>query len=132
MGRKLSAGPGVEDKPSVFLTGNIGDSFTGRMLGFKKEIKTKLGGVKFLYELAAVDGNAPISKKSGDGYVDVDVSAGDPVTLFASSLLHKMLQQVQVGETVKITFLGKVKSKKGFAYNNFEAEVTDDPAVPFN
>lgn len=62
-----------------------------------------------------------IPGKYGEQFViDVERSPGDVVPLGCTTVLRNKLKVVNVGEIVKITFLGMRKAKSGSEYKDFE------------
>ncbi|MGD9727916.1 MAG: hypothetical protein AB7V39_16220 [Nitrospiraceae bacterium] len=114
------------NNPLVNLTDNIGGKFVGTILTAGREVKTSLGGVKYAYDFAVVDGDVDFvmksDKKDAEGkfiYNTVDVKEGDRVTILATVPLHGKLVEAELGTTVEIEYMGKKKSKKGNMFHDF-------------
>ena len=122
MARRVITGRLFEKTPVVRLTQVDGSTFTGKMVGNRE---TKFG---LAFQMAVIDGTAPIQVRSDDkeSWLDIDVSQGSTVSVLTSKdgQLEQKLKQVKVGETAEIVFKGKVlNSKSGRSFNNFEVSV---------
>lgn len=96
-----------------------------RFVGFIQEkSETKFGeAVTFLVE----DGDAPIAIKDSNGtFVEVDVKAGDKVTVFAGGQLKDKLAMAKPGEKLEIIFKGKkLNPKSGRRFNDYVVNVLE-------
>lgn len=120
------------NNPLVNLTDTVGGKFTGTMLSKGREVKTSLGGVKFAYDFAVVDADVDFvlktTKKDAEGkfiYEKVDVNEGDRVTILATVPLNSKLIEAELGQTIEIEYLGKMKSKKGNQFHSFSVFVVE-------
>ena len=116
MGRKIerkSAFSGEQKKsPDVNLTEKEGNYVVGTL---KKKIPSALYKGKFSYLIAAEDTNArtTIWDKEKKAAVEVDINEGDTVFLKDSTILHDLMEQVEVGERIKVEFTGLGEKKPG-------------------
>lgn len=113
------------NNPLVNLTDNIGGKFTGVLQGAAREVKTKLGGTKYVYNFTVLDSDMDFVQKEGTEYVSVDVNEGEPVTIMATGPLHSKLLGAEIGQTIEIEYLGKEKTKKGNEFHNFSVFVVE-------
>lgn len=109
----------MSSNPLVNLTDNVGGKFTGTMISGPREVKTKLGGIKFAYDFAVIEADVDFVKKDGTEYVKVDVNEGDKVTILATGPLNAKLIEAKPGMKIEIEYLGKKKSKKGNQFHDF-------------
>jgi hypothetical protein len=123
MGRTLTTnGP----SKLVQIKEKEGVTFTGVLLNMGKEVKMAQGK-SMVFDFSVLDGDVNYVEKQENGkYVGVDVNEGERVAVFAPSLLARALAQAQVGEKVKITYLGLGKKTKGRnAPHTFDVKVID-------
>lgn len=121
MARSLSTS--LPNNPTVRLADKLNSTFIGKYVG-SRDI-TLSGQPNKVYEFAVVSGDAPITKKVGEDYVEVRVSAGDIVSVFGSKAINQGMSEAQVGETISIKFTGQKRGKTGRRFNNFEMAVVD-------
>jgi hypothetical protein len=113
----------------VNVRGEKGTYFVGKLLGHKQvasPYKNETGIVKNyeVYEFAVEDTTMETHKKEGKEYKNVDVAAGDAVSIFAPTRLNNALRQAEVGWKIKITYLGLGKATKfGGKPHDYEVEV---------
>lgn len=127
MTRRAIEGRTFEKTPAVRITKVEGSKFTGKLLGSRE---TKFG---LSFKLSVIDGDAPIqinaaNKGEKANWVDVDVAVGDPVELLTSKdgQLETKLKQIKVGETVEVTYKGKVLNQKtGRQFGDFDVFVIE-------
>ena len=122
MGRKLT---GNSNTASVLVQiKEEGATFEGKLLDKGKEVKLKRGKT-MVFTFQAEGGTANYVKKNEKGvYVPVEVAEGDVVSVFAPTVLTKALLQANVGERVKIAYLGMVTPDSGGSeYHNYDVEV---------
>ena len=75
--------------------------------------------------LIDLDGSTSISKSKGV-YEEVEVAEGDTVQLIGSNKqLREKLPQLQVGDVVTVTFIGKKQLKQGRSLNEYKVTVED-------
>ena len=120
---------GLKNTPLINMQDTVGGTFTGVIASAPREVKTKLGSLKYAYLFKVIDGDVDFVNKTGDGkYEKVEVSEGDEVTLMATNPLHKKLQHIPVGGTAEIIYQGKERSPKtGVQFHNFKVSlVTED------
>lgn len=91
----------------------------GTVLG-QRAVKTKYGD-KPVYSLKVLDASCKFF--TGKDRKEVQPAEGDTVDLFAPTRLARQLAQVAVGETVTITYAGKMKMNKGQDAHTFKVEV---------
>lgn len=94
-----------DGKPGAFVSGTL----SGR-----KEVTIK-GIDKVVYTLLVSDTNAPIVKKEGKEWVDVELPKDKIVNMFASRRLDRVLSGKANGTEVFINYTGKenIKNSKG-------------------
>jgi len=112
-------GQEMKPTPVVGIAQKLNGVFTGVLLDKGHERKMKKGK-KFVYRFKVVSGDMPISVRDGEGFKDVDVKAGDEVSVFAGTVLHKAFQKAEIGMALKMTYLGIPVGKE---YHNFDVEV---------
>lgn len=120
MGEKLT-GKSMEPTPVISITGKEGGFFVGVAQDKGKEVALKRGK-KMVYSFLVKDTDFPVQLKKADGnYGDVDVAENTKVSVFAPTVLNSALQLANVGDTIKIVYLGKARGKNG-EYHNFDVE----------
>lgn len=123
MGQKLTGGT-LENTPVVGVTRKVGGTFIGVLQDKGREVKMRKGkGNIYAFIIEDVDG-FPIEKKDDQTgkYIETEVGVGDKVSMFAPTVLHKALQKANVGDKIKIEYLGK-KEGKNSDYHDFDAEL---------
>lgn len=107
--------------PVVTLTnkdGKPGASLTGKLVSEAREVKGNFGP-QFVLNFELIETNAPTTVKGKD----VEVGKGDKVAVFASKSMMVKLGKVKVGQVTKISYQGKEKGDKGFAFHKLKVEV---------
>jgi len=59
----------------------------------------------------------------GNTIYEFEVSPGDVRTVFGTTVLDQKMSKVEMGQLVRITFLGEKVSEKKRTYKNFKVEV---------
>lgn len=117
MGREIKGRLGKGFAPSVMLKEKIGNFLRGRFLG-RRDFKASWGpSSAFVLEL--IDTNAPTKAAK----VEVDVQVGEKVEVLGSTVLNDLLDQVQLGEDVTITYKGEGPRTKGNPPHLFDVVV---------
>ena len=99
-------------KPLVQIREKVGTTFEGTLLALPRVIKLPRGNSN-VYEFSISGGTAKTVLKDSTGkYNEVDVTEGDIVNLFGSTILDRKLAQVQIGTKVEIIYNG-VAEKSG-------------------
>lgn len=114
----------LKSNPTVRLADKLGSRFVGKYIG-SKDITINSKASK-LHEFSAVDGDALITIKDGNGYKEADVKEGDVVSVFGSKAIDTAIAQVVAGETVEIVFNGERKLKGGRRFNDFAISILED------
>lgn len=103
-----------------------GTTFIGKFISAKA---VKIAAVnKNLYMFEVIEGDMPTTMKVGDAYPPVDVEEGDTVQLWGCASLDRSFYddagalRVNAGDTIKLTYEGKKKSKKGTSFHAFIVE----------
>ena len=75
-----------------------------------------------------------ITTENGDSNMyTVDVGGGKLVDVWGKAMLDSFFKNIKRGETIKITYKGKEKSKKGGrTYHSFDFEHDEDTAIEDN
>lgn len=120
MGTKLTGRP-LEATPVVSITRKINGVFLGTLQDKGKEVKLRKGKAN-VYSLIVEDTTFDTQIKEGGAYVNCDVKVGDKVSVFAPKVLHDAFQLANVGDKLRIEYLGKVAGKNG-DYHNFDVEL---------
>lgn len=121
MSRPLSTS--LVSNPTVRLADKLNSTFVGKYVGSRD---VTLGGLpNKLYEFAVVRGDAPITRKVGEDYVEVQVSIGDIVSIFGGKAINQGMSEAKEGEIISFKFTGQKKGKGGRRFNNFEMAVID-------
>lgn len=96
-----------------------GATLTG-ILSSSRTVKTKFGD-KPVYALKVLDGDCKftIGKEKAEAFPE----QGDEVEIMPTTRLARQLAKVNVGETVKITYLGVGKNVRGNPPHLFDVEV---------
>lgn len=73
-----------------------------------------------------------VATQNGDSNMyTVDKGGGKLIDVWGKTMLDDFFKNMQIGTTIKVTYLGKEKSKKGNrTYHNFEFEYDDSTALP--
>ncbi len=71
------------------------------------------GQFTYIVQVEDLEGQTTVFDKSTQTANDVDVVVGDDVFVKGTTRLNLMLKQVQDGQYVEITYLGKGKAGKG-------------------
>ncbi len=102
----------LKPSPDINLTEKEGAKLIGTLVS--RHASTLFEG-KFSYLIAVEDVTVParLYNKETKERIEVGLAPGDKVFLKSSTMLDKMLAQVNDGEKVEITYLGKGKAKKG-------------------
>src|SRR5258708_37667419 len=108
-----------------------GKTFTGTLVerkAIKSAYKNTDGTDKqmHIFSFKVVDGDMPFIKKDvNKEYVEANVTDGQVVSLFPPSRLLNGLNQITVGQTVKVTYLGlgKKSAKGGNKPHTYDLEV---------
>jgi len=58
----------------------------------------------------------------GSAY-DLEIEPGHVMTVFGTTVLNQKLSKVDLGDVLRITYLGDKTSEKGRSYKNFKVEV---------
>ena len=109
MGQKLSTGS-LDATPLVNVRDQKGQYFIGT-LGEHRQIdsqyKNEDGTAKKydIYDFAVEDTDMAIQKKEGKEYIDVNVSQGDTVAIFAPTRLNNALKRAPKDSRLKITYM---------------------------
>lgn len=114
----------LKTNPTVRLADKLGSRFVGRYLS-SKDITINSKPSK-LHEFAALDGDALITVKDGNGYKEADVKEGDVVSVFGSSAIDTALAEAKAGEVIEIIFNGERKLKGGRRFNDYALAVLED------
>lgn len=114
----------LKSNPTVRLADKVGSRFVGKYLA-SKDITINSKPSK-LHEFAALDGDALITVKDGNGYKEAAINEGDTVSVFGSKAIDTAIAQVVAGETVEIIFNGERKLKGGRRFNDFAIAVLED------
>lgn len=114
----------LKSNPTVRLADKVGSRFVGKYLA-SKDITINNKPSK-LHEFAAIDGDALITVKDGNGYKEASIAEGDTVSVFGSKAIDTAIAQVVAGETVEIIFNGERKLKGGRRFNDFAIAVLED------
>lgn len=114
----------LKSNPTVRLSDKLGSRFVGKYVT-SKDITINSKASK-LHEFHAVDGDALITVKDGNGYKEADVKEGDVVTVFGSKAIDTAIAQVVAGETVEIVFNGQRNLKGGRRFNDFAISILED------
>lgn len=103
-----------------------GTTFTGKFIAAKS---VKVGIIpKNIYTFEVIDGNMPTTMKVGNEFPPVDVEVGDTVQLWGCASLDRSFYdeggnlRVNAGDTIKLTYEGKKKTKKGTSFHAFVVE----------
>jgi hypothetical protein len=127
VGTKLSTNS-LGSSVVVNVRGEKGTYFVGKLLAHKSvasQYKDEAGNAKNheVYEFSVEDTTMDTQKKEGKEYKNVDVAAGDSVSIFAPTRLNNALRQAEVGWKIKITYLGLGKATKfGGKPHDYEVE----------
>ncbi len=121
MGRSLNTQ--MQSTPTVRLADKLNSTFTGRYTA-SRDIEMQ-GKPNKVYEFAVVRGDAPITRKSGDTYVETTVSAGDLVSIFGSKAINQGMDGAKIGEVITFKFLGQKKGKGGRRFNSYDMTVEE-------
>ena len=105
------AGGNMEPKYKKLNTDNSGEIFK-----FEKEGDAVEG---------IFQGYQDVTTKMGQSKLYVITSKKGDVKIWGNRLLDSNLIKVDIGQQIRITFLGKAKGKSGFFYNNFSIEVAE-------
>jgi hypothetical protein len=104
----------------------VGTKFTGKFISTKN---VKVGLVaKNIYTFEVIDGDMPTTMKVGNEFPPVDVEVGDTVQLWGCASLDRSFfddagnLRVNAGDTIKLTYEGKKKTKKGIIFHAFIVE----------
>ena len=114
----------LKSNPTVRLADRVGSRFVGKYVG-SKDITINSKPSK-LHEFNALDGDALITVKDGNGYKEASIAEGDVVSVFGSKAIDTAIAQVVAGETVEIIFNGERKLKGGRRFNDFAIAVLED------
>lgn len=114
----------LKSNPTVRLADKLGSRFVGKYIG-SKDITIQNKPSK-LHEFNAVDGDALITIKEGNGYKEASIAEGDVVSVFGSKAIDTALLEAKVGETIEIIFNGEKKLKGGRRFNDFAVAVLED------
>lgn len=118
--RELEGGGNYDPTPCVNITnpdGKAGATFVGELVEMGREQKMASGSTKWIYGFLIKDGDAPVSIKEGDKYVEADVKENDRVVVFATKALHSKLAKAEVGMTLELVYNGlklNPKTKRKF------------------
>lgn len=113
----------LKSNPTVRLADKLGSRFVGKYIA-SRDITINSKPSK-LHEFAAVDGDALITVKDGNGYKEADVKEGDTVSVFGSKAIDTAIAQVVAGETVEIIFNGERKLKGGRRFNDYAVAILE-------
>lgn len=114
----------LKSNPTVRLADKLGSRFVGKYIG-SRDITINSKPSK-LHEFGAVDGDALITVKDGNGYKEADVKEGDTVSLFGSKAIDTAVAQVKAGEVVEFIFNGEKKLKGGRRFNDIAVAILED------
>lgn len=121
MGKKLStASPDMEKTPTVHVRGEKGQYFIGALMKHKQvnsKFKDADGNVRLqdLYEFAIEDTDMDITGEA---------EAGATVSIFAPTRLNNALRQAELGQRIKIVYLGVGKATgKGGKPHTYDVEI---------
>lgn len=114
----------LKSNPTVRLADRIGSRFVGKYIA-SKDITINSKPSK-LHEFNAVDGDALITVKDGNGYKEASIAEGDVVSVFGSKAIDTAIAQVVAGEVVEIVFNGERKLKGGRRFNDFAIAILED------
>ena len=120
MGTKLTGQP-RENTPVVAVTRKVDGYFVG-ILGDKgREVKMRRGKGN-VYSFQVEDTDFPTELKTPEGkYIEAIIDIGAKVCIFAPKVLHEALQGANVGDKIKLVYLGKVQGQNA-DYHNFDVE----------
>ncbi len=128
MGTKLSTSS-QGSSVLVGIRGEKGSYFVGVFQAHKQatsQYKDEEGNAKMfdIYEFKLEDTDMKLEKKDGKIYNEVGGVPGMDVALFAPTRLNNALRQAEVGQKIKITYLGLGKATKfGGKPHEYEVEV---------
>jgi hypothetical protein len=114
----------LKSNPTVRLADKLGSRFVGKYIA-SRDITINNKPSK-LHEFGAVDGDALITVKDGNGYKEADVKEGDTVSLFGSKAIDTAVAQVKPGEVVEFIFNGEKKLKGGRRFNDIAVAILED------
>lgn len=114
----------LKSNPTVRLADKLGSRFVGKYIQ-SKDITINNKPSK-LHEFNAIDGDALITVKDGNGYKEASINEGDVVSVFGSKAIDTAIAQVVAGETVEIIFNGERKLKGGRRFNDYAIAVLED------
>ncbi len=130
MGRSLStASKELTPTPVVQVRGEAGQFFEGKLLSHKttKSKWLKEDGtprLQHIFEFAIQDTDMELQIKKNDEYVPADVNIGETVAIFPPTRLANGLIEAQVGEVIRIEYLGVGKAgRRGGKPHLYKVEV---------
>jgi hypothetical protein len=120
MGRAIpdTNGGGTDFNPTALLK-ETGAMLKGVLVS-KRDVKTQYGP-KPVYSFKVLDASCKFT--TGKENTEVQPNEGDTVDAFAPTRLARQLAQVNVGETVTITYAGTKKVGRGQPAHCFTVEV---------
>ncbi len=130
MGRSLStASKELTPTPVVQVRGEVGQFFEGKLLSHKttKSKWLKEDGtprLQHIFEFAIQDTDMELQIKKNDEYIPADVSVGETVAIFPPTRLANGLIEAQIGEIIRIEYLGVGKAgRRGGKPHLYKVEV---------
>jgi len=130
MGTKIDCNSSAVSSAVVNVRGAKGQTFTGKLINHKTATapyKNDDGSDKqmHIFEFIPVDTDMALMRRDANKeYQETEVKEGETVCIFPPTRLLLGLNQVAVGSTVKITYMGLGKAgKRGGKPHTYELEV---------
>lgn len=94
---------------------------------FQKVVQEQIPTHEFKLEGDSVVGyvvniKGDLGVKKSTLYILSDIDGENKVGIWGTAKLNDLMSQIKKGDLVKITYLGKIKGKKGFSYLDFLVE----------